>query len=483
MSTQDISADAGIAVSIATVEIRRAISALFRPGDVVEIRVPKTGRSRTISGYFEDREELARAVERMEDCGYAGVYWTANPVNPALLARADHKLKSFADHTTTDADIVCRRWMVVDLDPKRPAGISSSHAEHTVALDLACRIRDELLAEGWPAPVFADSGNGAHLLYSVDLPNGPEAADIVKRCLRALASRFNTEIVAVDEGMYNASRIIKAYGTTARKGDSTEDRPHRISRILEAPSSMSEVAIEQLQELASQAPEKPGARVVPMPTQPGRGAFDVERFLVEHGVEFRPPVVHEGGRKFVLKKCEFDPSHRDAAVFEAADGKLGYHCFHNTCQGRGWREFRAKLEPFDARPVLSEFPAPGTAPATIHDVNPGSSASRDQSGGENGTASIFQSLAPYPAPLGEDAYYGIAGRFVRLVEPHTEADPSFMFDSVPRICRQRARSAGVRLGGSRPPLFEHLRLRSRTNVRWPERIRRRPIATLLQRYR
>lgn len=41
-------------------------------------------------------------------------------------------------------------------------------------------------------------------------------------------------------------------------------------------------------------------------------------------------------------------------------------------------------------------------------------------------SSIFQNLAPYPAPLGEDAYYGVAGRFVRLVEPDTEADPSFM---------------------------------------------------------
>ena len=58
------------------------------------------------------------------------------------------------------------------------------------------------------------------------------------------------------EGMYNASRNIKAYGTTARKGDSTEDRPHRMSRILEAPASMSELAVEQLQELAAQAPKR-----------------------------------------------------------------------------------------------------------------------------------------------------------------------------------------------------------------------------------
>lgn len=34
--------------------------------------------------------------------------------------------------------------------------------------------------------------------------------------------------------------------------------------------------------------------------------------------------------------------------------------------------------------------------------------------------------APYPRAIGEEAYYGIAGRFTRLVEPHTEADPSFL---------------------------------------------------------
>ena len=69
---------------------------------------------------------------------------------------------------------------------------------------------------------------------------------MVKRCLRALAARFNTDLVAVDEGMYNASRICKVYGTTARKGDNTEDRPHRVSRILEAPSSLVPVPIELL---------------------------------------------------------------------------------------------------------------------------------------------------------------------------------------------------------------------------------------------
>ncbi len=35
-------------------EVARAVAVMFRPGDVVEVRVPKAGRQRTISGYFND---------------------------------------------------------------------------------------------------------------------------------------------------------------------------------------------------------------------------------------------------------------------------------------------------------------------------------------------------------------------------------------------------------------------------------------------
>ncbi|MGB9610537.1 MAG: hypothetical protein ACPL7M_06145, partial [Bryobacteraceae bacterium] len=113
-----------------------------------------------------------------------------------------------------------------------------------------------MLAERWTAPVFSDSGNGAHLLYRIDLPNDAEAAELIKRCLRALAARFNTAVVAVDEATFNASRIFKVYGTTARKGDNTADRPHRMSRILEAPEVITAVPVELLKELAAQAPVK-----------------------------------------------------------------------------------------------------------------------------------------------------------------------------------------------------------------------------------
>ena len=97
------------------------------------------------------------------------------------------------------------------------------------------RDQDYLKEQGWPEPVVGDSGNGAHLLYRVDLPNDRESMELVKGVLEALSFKFSDETVAVDTTTCNAARIWKLYGTTARKGDNTEERPHRVSRLLKVP--------------------------------------------------------------------------------------------------------------------------------------------------------------------------------------------------------------------------------------------------------
>ena len=66
-------------------EIRRAVG-LLAPEGVVEVRALADGA--THSGYFDDHEALARAVEALDaDPAVAGIYVTLNTVNPALLAR------------------------------------------------------------------------------------------------------------------------------------------------------------------------------------------------------------------------------------------------------------------------------------------------------------------------------------------------------------------------------------------------------------
>lgn len=243
--------------------IRRTLARLHRPGDVFEIRLPKT-RQRTVRGYFDDVDAAVDACATWSGRASA-VYVTLNPVDRALLARAANRLEPYAETTTQDAEITARRWLLVDLDPVRPSGISSSDEELGAARELARAVYQGLRAAGWPAPLSALSGNGAHLLYRVELPNDADSGRLVQRCLQALAQGYDTERVRIDTGVYNASRISKVYGTLACKGDDTAERPHRLAELL-SEGDDTPVSIEQLQALAAQytAPEpqrsRPGAQ-------------------------------------------------------------------------------------------------------------------------------------------------------------------------------------------------------------------------------
>jgi hypothetical protein len=215
-----------------TDEIRRTLEVIFEPGHVAEVRAFKGFETR--SGYFNDFDKLAEAAGKLEDQDFA-IYATINPVKPALLARAQNRVKRRSKATTSDADVLRRMWLPVDFDPLRPADVSSTDEEKKGALFRAREVKDYLREQGWPEPVVGDSGNGAHLLYWVDLPNDRESLELVKGVLEALAFKFSDEAVSVDTSVANAARIWKLYGTTARKGDDTEERPHRVSRLLEVP--------------------------------------------------------------------------------------------------------------------------------------------------------------------------------------------------------------------------------------------------------
>ena len=214
-------------------EIEHTVRFLMMPGSVMELRILNT-RCGTVSGYFDDPAKLARMAGRW-DRKAPGLYVTLNPVRHDLLARAANRVHAHARHATADADILCRHWLPIDFDPVRPSGISSTEAEHEAALERARLVREELDRRGWPQPVFASSGNGAHLLYPLDLPNDEQTHDWARYCLQALSFEFGDEQVHVDTANHNAARIWKLYGTTACKGDATEERPHRVARILECP--------------------------------------------------------------------------------------------------------------------------------------------------------------------------------------------------------------------------------------------------------
>jgi hypothetical protein len=220
-------------------QIRLAAELIMEPGSVHELRIPKAGREKTISGYFDDPSKLAQCAAELDARGkYAGIYITLNPCRPALLARCCNRVQSYAEVTTSDHDVLKRSWLLIDCDPKRPSGISSTEKEHGRAIATACGVWDDLCGAGFGDPVVADSGNGCHLLYRLDLHNSQQANEKIQRVLSVIAVHYAPDDVDIDLTVYNAARICKLYGTVARKGDSTPERPHRRSRLLEVPGRL-----------------------------------------------------------------------------------------------------------------------------------------------------------------------------------------------------------------------------------------------------
>ena len=137
--------------------------------------------------------------------------------------------------STRAEDIIRLRWILVDLDPVRPTGISSTEEEHNAAIELARTIKRDLIAKGLPKDGFvvADSGNGSYLMIRIDLPNDSASADIVKGVVYALDRGYSNDKVHVNIKTIDAPRIMKVLGTIAKKGSDVPNRPHRLSRLLD----------------------------------------------------------------------------------------------------------------------------------------------------------------------------------------------------------------------------------------------------------
>jgi AAA domain len=343
--------------------ILQAFDLFVAAGDVVELRAPLR-RGRTMAGYFDDRERFAAAALQLSG-KVSGVYFTLNPVNPALAARIYNRVEDYAANLTHDQDIVCRRRIPFDLDATRPAGISSTDVERDLALAAADRVVAFLIDHGVPRDSLLDgtSGNGAHVHLAVELPNDPAATTLVQDVLAVVAAHVDTEQVHLDQTMFNASRIIKLPGTRAQKGDSTAARPHGLATFRTIPAPWVPVETVVLQAIAALKPAPRGG-TGSTPGAGPRGSFDVRAFLSNHGVTITSEKEWKGsqgdGTFLELAACVFDPSHDrgEAGVIALAKGMLLYSCRHDSCRTKRWDDIRWTLDPRHAHARQRAYDAP-----------------------------------------------------------------------------------------------------------------------------
>lgn len=349
-------------------EITDALRLFFRPGDVFEVRIIGAitrayAREHIESGYFE-YDAIDRVPEAMNHIRVAkGVYVTVNPVRKSLLNRAVNRIHTPGrGPTTSDAEILERRWFLVDCDAKRESGIPSSDPEHEMARKKAIEIRDGLASMGFPAPIEIDSGNGAQLMYRVDLP--ADDGGLVRNALQGLAAT-SSDAVDLDVTVFNPARIWRLPGTMNCKGDSTEERPHRFDRILNVPATLEIVPKDLLARLAPPEEDEPPA-APSVPAEPvyytSSEPFDLESWISKYcaGMAIFGPTRWKDGLKWVFDVCPFNPAHdnKSAVITQQANGAIGFKCHHNGCAGNDWHKLRELLEfPMETSKRGSSSPA------------------------------------------------------------------------------------------------------------------------------
>lgn len=217
-------------------EIQKACKSIIGTGRgrIVEIRAMNTPE-RTWSGYYSDSSFVQHVYDLSAKETTPNVYWTIQNISRGLV-NAGNALIPGVSNTTKDSLIDRYVYLPIDCDPKRPAGTSSTETEKAYARDVAEGVRDFLSIERGMESILADSGNGYHVLLPIDLEASTENIKLVKGLLKAVKRKFETPEVGIDTSVYNPSRILKIYGSVARKGEHTNERPWRTSCLIDVPS-------------------------------------------------------------------------------------------------------------------------------------------------------------------------------------------------------------------------------------------------------
>jgi hypothetical protein len=321
-------------------------------------------------GYFDASEKALAAVA--QDKEYRAVWFSLNECPGVPEGREPNRLYR-ATARYRKGDYKRRQLLLVDCDPKRPADTSATDDQKNKAHVQAVAVREFLRNLGFPEPVFADSGNGYHLLYLLDEPNDEATETLIKNFLAGLSAKFSDEGSNLDAGNFECNRVCKLYSTYARKGPDVA--LWRRSSILEIPIHDVEIPAKNgTRETVRDMAFEPVPRSIleaavselPVPRNTALGVMDDDsirktdwlRKLCEVG---GVAILNERrrGAEFIFDiECPRAKSHgsttSESATIVSYERLRGYAfcCLHASCSSKdprdgihGFSEFRREIDP------------------------------------------------------------------------------------------------------------------------------------------
>lgn len=256
-------------------------------------------------------------------------------------------IEKVIDKTFNDSIMKKRCFILVDLDPVRPTKVSATDKEKNEAFKKMEEVRDFLLSNGIKNIIECDSGNGYHMLIPINPVDAKESTNTVRGILSALSKQFTTEKVAIDQSVFNSSQLTKFYGCIAKKGEDTNNRPHRRSRIL------SQAITNETNDLALISKLfKTEIKTVSHKANPFVKA-NAKAWLDYYHIDYDSKAGDtEGMTLFILKQCPLKThtnSQRGATLQQTSDFKVRFSCLHESHSDMSINNFKKK------------YPIPGSA--------------------------------------------------------------------------------------------------------------------------
>lgn len=334
-------------------EVKKTIKLLKNDSELFEVRIISSNKFNNYSGYFKNFEtlepELKKVMLKSKSDNF-NAYITLNKIVEENYFKEQKNIFKKSNETTSDDAITDYSWILIDLDPIRRSKISSSYNEKEKAFELLEVLKSNLKASGFGNPLLADSGNGYHLLYKVDFENNEENRDMVQQFLKLLDLMFSTKEVDIDTNVFNPSRITSLYGTLKRKGSNSDERPHRISNILNdnyTKTSLNTIKnfINSFKYIADD-----DKTIETKKTK----FFDINFNLIEWLETNNIPYKHlskmykSEWNMYRLEKCYFNEEHDPPTLLEK-NGYVKYKCHHKSCAANSFKKMVEKISPDDVK--------------------------------------------------------------------------------------------------------------------------------------
>lgn len=314
------------------------------------------------AGFFNDAELLAAEVKPIDEGGASkACYVTLHACDPDMLYRTYNEIQNAGEgDLTASSDIIALHAFPIDIDPARVSGISSTEKELADSMKKAIEVQRWFGGRGI-CSFRGMSGNGYHvLIYLEPLAATEENIARFEKLGERVADFWNT-----DSTIYPPGQIWKLYGTWARKGADTPERPHRQSRIKLPPLEqipryqfdVIERACDALLAIGNENAETPGEaeKTAPRafkPSDNGVVQSHAKRFHGDTFDELRDyasdalgienigrTIEKRAGYQLARVQCPWEPSHGQDAFLTMTNRKPALYCKHNGCDGRNL-EFR-----------------------------------------------------------------------------------------------------------------------------------------------